>query len=509
MSDPSVTSQNPVPQNPSSNWRWRWWKASLPIGLMLAVGAVAFVWLLFEPQYEAAALLEITERPEYIAFEPKEVDKDHVKAYFRTQMEIIKSHWILGCTVAKDEVQQLPEFVKIRTQKVDPIDWLKKRVSVVSPSDSDLFEIRYSSADPKNAALVVNAITRQYLTAQEEEAANRAKKLVDALAEEMASRKKLVGTLRRQVHSATPAVSSDRELARPDTNSLEKNLLVELQNRLVAVQVEHAVLSARIKASEAELLAKDCETSSAVPLSDEEIKLRNSMVQKAIDDSTEVKLWYSLLIPKQILLLQIETTAEQGKQDPSYVKLQKEITKIEQKLDELKQKLAVPVQNDVEFSLRAKRGASQVAIVVKRREELARMKTELRSYEIAEINLRQAYAAELKQSLTEFDKLSGENVNLTFMKDELAEAEKVLKRITERQTALQTERAAPPRVIWHHPADAPLAPVEEIPYRDMAIAGAGAFLLPYAVGLILLTLWYLRKLIHKLLGEDASPQNPH
>ena len=133
-------------------------------GLVLAAGAIAVVWLLFEPQYEAAALLEITEHPELHCLRVQ--GRRTSKGYFRTQMEVIKSRWILGRTVAKEEVKQLPEFMKVGTQQGDPIDFLKKRVSVVSPSDSDLFEIKYSSADPKNAALVVNVLTQQYLTAR-------------------------------------------------------------------------------------------------------------------------------------------------------------------------------------------------------------------------------------------------------------------------------------------------------------------------------------------------------
>src|SRR5208337_2146895 len=44
----------------------RWWKICLPAGVLLAAAAVAAVYLLFEPQYEASALLEISERPQYI-----------------------------------------------------------------------------------------------------------------------------------------------------------------------------------------------------------------------------------------------------------------------------------------------------------------------------------------------------------------------------------------------------------------------------------------------------------
>ena len=60
MSESNVASQVAIKRNPSFMRRWWWWlKAALPIGLLLAVTAVVIVYLLFEPQYEASALLEI------------------------------------------------------------------------------------------------------------------------------------------------------------------------------------------------------------------------------------------------------------------------------------------------------------------------------------------------------------------------------------------------------------------------------------------------------------------
>src|SRR5690242_20131512 len=49
----------------------RWWMIAMPIGLLLAAAAVTVVYWQFEPQYEAAAYLEITE-PTWVAFEPKD-----------------------------------------------------------------------------------------------------------------------------------------------------------------------------------------------------------------------------------------------------------------------------------------------------------------------------------------------------------------------------------------------------------------------------------------------------
>ena len=103
---------------------------------------MAVVYVLFEPQYEAYALLEIHEQPQYVAFSPGPGEGVN-KAFFHTQIEKIRSRWILGRTAASAEVNQLPE---IRKDPQKAIEWLKKRVTVVQANDSDLFEIKYTGA---------------------------------------------------------------------------------------------------------------------------------------------------------------------------------------------------------------------------------------------------------------------------------------------------------------------------------------------------------------------------
>jgi len=600
----------------------------LPIGLSLAVIGVAAVYLLFEPQYEASALLEINERAPFIAYEPKE-DKSVFKAYFRTQMDIIRSRWIIGRAVEalkernalretkvieKDEViaekQRLPEIFK----RPDPIDWLRKQVTVTA-GESDVFEIKYSSANPENAALVVNTVTEQYLNAQEKEDTDRNIQIVEALGKQMSAREEGVRALRKQVLTKTQEVEGkEPEAVRPDPGSPNKNPLGELQSKLIDFQVQKALLSAQIQASEEELAAAekaddddDGTTTgasgnaankaaaplsveqpklqddairraianspeieqlkanlaqakaeleriekrstkgrndpvfirqqaeiaiiakgikqqekkiaddvpmkmklAAAPLSKEETELRDAMVWRAVEDNAEVKQWYSLLIPKQMQLLQIETTADLGKLHPSYIKLEKEIGKAEQKLEELKQKLAAPIQKEVEFSLRANRrdsGDNAVMILAKRREELARMRNTLRSYELAEAHLREEYHTKLDTFLKQLKNVSEENVELTFKKDELKEKEGVLARIAERQIALQTERSAPTRVIWHEKAKASEAP-GDMPYGYMALAGVVGLCLPYAAGLLALVLWNLGKLIRKLEPLETDAVTP-
>ena len=186
------------------------WKVALPTGLFLATVAAAAVWWRFEPQYEAKAVLEFHDRPQVIAcFGVK--DAAVSKGYFHTQMEIIRSRRILGRALASDKIKQLPE---IRIQP-DPIEYLNKQVKVVRANGSDSLEIKYSGPDPENAALVVNEVTKQYLTAQDEEEFKSTRNIIAALTREMESREKDIGALRHQVQVAAQQVSSQEpELAR-------------------------------------------------------------------------------------------------------------------------------------------------------------------------------------------------------------------------------------------------------------------------------------------------------
>jgi capsular exopolysaccharide synthesis family protein len=482
----------------------RWWKAAFLIGLLLAAIATAVVYWLFEPQYEAATLLEINEHPQYIAFEPREAGVS--RAYFRTQIELIRSRWILGRALENEKIRQFPEIQK----ESDPIQWLKKRINVVSANESGVFEIKYAGSNPENAALLVNEVTKQYLTAQEEEETQRNLAIIAALTEEMKSREKGVRTLRAQVQAATQQISGkEPELVRPDPNSPAKNPLGELQARLVTVQVERAMLNARIKAGEEQLrLAERVDAArngaqkntAEAPLSQQELELRDAMVARAIAESADVKQRESLLAAKRARLPQIEGLLRRGKEDPAYIKRREDIAGDQQSLDEMKQKMVAPIQREVELSLRAKRTDSELAMLTKRREEVARMHLDLRGYELGEENLRTAYSSQLKKLSTELEQVGGENLNLTFMKDELAQAQKVLERITERQIALQTERAAPPRVIWHEPARAPQGPVEILPYKKLALAVLVCLCLPFglAVG------W--EALVRRIGGSDDLEQ---
>jgi len=487
---------------------------------------------------------------------------------------------------------------------------------VASANDSDVFEIKYSSPDKDNAALVVNTVTSEYLAAQEEEEHKHQKRIFDALSEQMKNQKGDVEKLRELVLRKTQEVEGkEPDAVRPDPSSPAKNPLRELQSRLIDVQIQRVMLGAQIKASEEELkelaksVAGDGENSmaaqggaakkAAAPLSEGQLKLKDETERRAVADSLQIKNLKLQLTSKKAELDLVEKRSKDPKNDPLCISRRDDIAIIEKKLDDLQAKSASPIADDVavkkvplsaeervllnamvdkalaenlevqhldeqlvhsqmeldrleksrikqdknvmkgslylkqkeevellamnvnalkerlrgpiekaeEFFLRGKRGEGAVGVdnegvfFAKRREELARMRSNLRSLELAETDLRAKYVKKKEDLLNNLTDICEKNVALAFMKDQLKEKEGVLARITARQIALTTELGAPTRVIWHEEAKAPTAPVELLPYRNMALAGLAGFCLPYVLGFLWLVLGNISKLISKLIAK--------
>ena len=74
---------------------------------------------------------------------------------------------------------------------------------------------------------------------------------------------------------------------------------------------------------------------------------------------------------------------------------------------------------------------------------------------------------------------SGDTIELEFKQAELARAETVLNLIETRTMQLRTERRAPERVELLARATPPSAPLEQVPYKRIAVASLAGFCLPF------------------------------
>ena len=174
-------------------------------------------------------------------------------------------------------------------------------------------------------------------------------------------------------------------------------------------------------------------------------------MRKAMANSPEIRKLKANLAEARTELELIEKRSQKHQADPLYIRQKEEIEICERNLKAFKEALKEQIQEEFESSVRPKRSDggngsgpnSDATVLAKRREDLVRMRSALRSNELAEIDLRKACREQSERFRKELESLSGGNLNLSVKRDELAERQKILERITERQIALQTERAAP------------------------------------------------------------------
>jgi capsular exopolysaccharide synthesis family protein len=455
----------------------RWWPIIAPVGLLLGAGGSAAAWLLFEPRYEAAAWLKIDERVPYLAFEQKD-DDSRSKLFFQTQIEMIRSPLVLGAVVQRPEIAQLPDI----RRSSDSIAWLAGRVKVLTVGDSELFKIIYSSNNPEAAAAIVNAVTESYFKLRDESEAERTQKVVDLLEKEKTARLKEVIRMRQDLSDmARQLTGRETYTAKPENDAIRKSALADLQTRLVTAQVEEAVLAARVEAAERESRGQGAAAagtnSSAPQFNAREAALRDAMIEKAVLERPEVVRAAQAIVAREAQQKEIELRMKDGKNDPVYQQLARQIADDRQALDAMKKSLRAEVEKQTEATLMVRRSDRESADSDKRLDEASRMRGELQGQKI----LQQRLQAEYDKELRNVKQFSGNTLDLEFKHDELARAEKVFELIAARSLQLQTEQMAPNRVSLLRTAAVPGSPVEPYPLRAVALAILGGFCVPFGL----------------------------
>ncbi len=456
----------------------RWWLIAFPLGLLLAVGGSAAVWLLFEPQYEAAAWLKIDERVPYLAFEDK-AEETRSKAFFQTQIEMIRSPLVLGSVVQRPDIARLPDLQR----SSDSIAWLAKQVKVAAVGDSELFKILYTSRNAEAAAAIVNAITESYFKLRDQSEAERTQRVVDLLEKEKANRLKEVIRMQQDLSDMTRQLTGrETYTAKPEGDSQQKSALADLQGRLVTAQVEEAVLAARVEAAGRQsqvkaAVAGDKVKPPASHFNDSETALREAMIEKAILERPEVVRATEALVAKEAIQKEIELRMTDGKQDPVYSQLARDITEGRQAAEALKKSLRATVEKQIDALLIVRRNDRESAEYDKHLDEVSRIRADLQGQRILEQRLQAEYDKELRN----VKQFSGNTLELEFKHDELARAEKVFELIAARSLQLQTEQMAPSRVSLLRMADLPQVPVEAYPLRGLALAILGGFCVPFGL----------------------------
>jgi len=446
----------------------QWWKVALPIGLLLGAAAGGSIFYLFEPVYLAESWLRIESRPQYIAF----AERGDSRAFVQTQVQMIKSPLVLGPVVSQPEIASCAEV----HEQESPIDWLAKEIAVSQVGGSDLFKVSFAGPRPEDSAKIVNAVVQEYFDLRAQEDAERTQRVISLLEDERERRAAQLERLRENVRELEQHATGTDPFAPKAQQAITavEHPLQELKRQLTTTQVEREVLEAQIKASEVEA-------------GDEQVEVADALVEKAVSEHPQVQALELALSEKRARLREYETKLADYEHDPLYTSLSQQIGREEERIAEIREKLRPEVESHL-----------QIALDSQRKEELARMEDQLKSYELME----QYYSKKFHEEVEKAQEFTGETLELKFAQADLSLEEEVFALIASRVMKLRTEQRAPARVRMLQAAAPPKRPVELHPYKQILLGSMAGLLAPF--GLAVLWERFVRRVSDaRQLGQEA------
>src|SRR6266481_2365508 len=231
-----------------------WWKLAMPLGIFLAMIAGAVVFFISDPTYTAEVWLIIRDRQDQLL---DLVSREDPKKFIANQIEMMRSPPIINPVAAIPQVAKTPEIAR----EVDPVQAIKRQISIVPKGQSEYFVVRFTSADPKCAALIPNEIAKAYLELQQRTEGFRTNEMIKLLNDELSQQQGVVEQNRSVWYSeyknalgiAPEEVQLHNQAAKIVT---APGIESALQNQLLNAEVELVLLDVRIRFEESQPAAK-------------------------------------------------------------------------------------------------------------------------------------------------------------------------------------------------------------------------------------------------------------
>lgn len=224
------------------------WRRRLLIVLVGAgIGSlVVAASLAVAPLYEAKALLVVDKSPKALRFQPDDSAKGGEFNLLNTQRDLLLSYPVLGAVIDQVGLRDTPAYAN----SSDPMDQLRRRISVGTNKDSWVINLALRDEDPERATNALSALISAHLANEALRYADRSRNAILFLKGQVEQARQTLEARRaeeRELRSAKGILSTD-----PERNHLALEL--------AAYQASRVPLAADISASSAVMRSlADCD----------------------------------------------------------------------------------------------------------------------------------------------------------------------------------------------------------------------------------------------------------
>jgi len=360
-----------------------------------------------------------------------------------TQVALLKSRPILQAALRRSKVGEL---AMIR-QQADPVPWLENELKAAYLDKTDIIKVALTGADPKETALLVNAVKDAYMEEGVNAQRNQKLAFLDDLEKVyLASEEKLRGQREALRNLADTLKSGDSQaLTAKQKMALEEYAAMRRELMLLQSQLRNAELTLEVQK------AGQAPEAASVP---------DSLVDQAVDADP-------MVLKKKLEVDQAEERLAQASRAynpgqgplPRYTSGLEEIKKdLEKVKKERRMTAAAQVADRARAEQAAKGGRLEENVAVWRREE-AKLQ------------------AEVDRLSQEAQKIGVTSFELELKRTEIDQAESVLKRLRDEKERLQVElQSTSQRVAVLSPAEVPQQQDGSTRTRGAVLAGVGGVL---------------------------------
>ena len=435
------------------------WKWIVPVALLLSGIGAALVLSFFKPVYEAKFRLEV-DPSNYIVFADVRQSSPEL---IELQKAILFSNSVLEKVVSDKTVASVPMI----SQAKDPVNVLRTNVKVAASAGNRLMDVRFQDTDPKTAAAVVNTLVDEYLRSRRSieqiRTSNQERNVLAALAK---AESEVEGAKQRVRDLSLQAVKTDTVIGESESGRVDTSYLDDLRMKRMELNSQMSVLQLNL----AELKAaydRDVELEkSELASTNRTVEISDEMLDKDIVVMTS----FALLEDARVKLKDLELNTSVGQKNPVFVNVKRRVDFLEKEYGRLRESRRKEL---------SERGST--SNLVDRRKSIVELEGQIAGMRIE----KDVMESQTKDYLTSLKQASATGVDLQFATADLEEWNDIRSTVHQRRVKLQTERDATDSVRELERAIPPRLPVEELPTKQILMASAAGFGIPFLLGFLM------------------------
>jgi capsular exopolysaccharide synthesis family protein len=400
-------------------FRRRWLPAT---ALALTLGSLAGIltWLFLPRNFEAVAWLRVRDKSGMYGAGGGR-DNAEYEAYRKTQVQLIKSPFVLTSALRRPGISSLATF----SDEDDPVGWLMRNVQVSAPMESEVVQVRLRGENSKEVTQIVNAVTQAYLN--------------DVVNKEKTERLQRRDTLERKYKENMAEVRANLDTYHNLAKSLGTSDSAEVATQRALLLDHLGTLRAQINQNQRDLTLIDAELAIMDAKDKGEISLEQSVPEETVDalllrDPQFAELRERLAAIEESMSYQAERSARGGN-DPAVKRLEAMRDAMVRRLEDRKEELRpqIVAQLALDSSNRRTGAAAESPVVLRMR--------------------RKILADQLDDATEQFDKVADEvralgaaNADLLARKQEIEQLMKVTDQMGVQLNATEIDVGMPNRV---------------------------------------------------------------